>query len=111
MFVHRGWYTERLMRLLVLFLLAGAAVAQAPSFYKPFAVLPDLTAGILFPHSDAIFNVTRHAPKNDEEWTAVQTSAAVLAESGNLLVIRGCPKENGEPVLQTVDWRKRMQAL
>jgi hypothetical protein len=68
MFVHRGLYTERLMRLLVLFLLAGAAVAQAP-FYKPFAILPDLTAGILLAHSDAIFNVPQHAPKNDEEWT------------------------------------------
>ena len=47
MVVHRGLYTERLMRLLVLFLLVGAAVAQAPSFYNPFAVLPDLTAAIL----------------------------------------------------------------
>jgi len=54
MVVHRGLYTERLMRLLVLFLIVGADVAQAPSFYKPFTVLPDLTAGILLPHSDEI---------------------------------------------------------
>ena len=75
MFVHRGLSTERLKRLLVLFFLAGAAVAQAPSFYKPFAVLPDLTAGILLPHSDAIFHVTRQAPKNDAEWNAAQAEA------------------------------------
>lgn len=99
------------MRLLVLFLLAGAAVAQAPSSYKPFAVLPGLTAGILLPHSDAILHVTRHAPKNDEEWTAVQPSAAVLMESGNLPLMRGRRKENGEPVLQTADGRKHVQAL
>jgi len=73
------------MRFLVLFLLAGAAVAQAPSSNKPFTVLADLMAGILLPNSDAVFNVTRHAFKNDAEWTAAQVSAAVLAESGPLL--------------------------
>ena len=50
-------------------------------------------------------------PKDDAEWTAVQTSAAVLAESGDLLAMRGRRKENGEPVPQTADWRKHVQAL
>jgi hypothetical protein len=39
-------------------------------------------AGILLPNSETIFNVTRHAPESDMEWTNVQTSAVVLAEVG-----------------------------
>jgi hypothetical protein len=42
-------------------------------------------------------------PQNDAEWAAVQTSAAVLAESGNRLVMRGRREENGEPVPFTCD--------
>ena len=99
------------MRFLLVFLLASAAVAQAPASYKPYAALADLMAGILLPNSDAIFNVTRKAPTTDEGWIAIQTSAAVLAESGNLLLLKGRRKENGEPVPQTAEWRRHVQAL
>ncbi len=70
-------------------------------------------SGILFPNSNVIFDVTvpKKAPKSDADWVAVQTSAAVLAEAGNLLLLRGRLKENGRPVPQTADWRKHVQAL
>jgi len=57
--------TRRLMRLLVLFVLAGAAVALTPSSYKPFAVLADLMAGILLPNSDvqAVMETAKGAQK------------------------------------------------
>lgn len=98
-------------RFALLLLFAGAAVAQAPT-YKPFGVLADLMAGILFPNSNTIFDVTKHAPKTDAEWTAVQTSAVVLAESGNLLLLPGRKKETGGPVpVDTAEWRKHVQML
>jgi soluble cytochrome b562 len=99
------------MRILLLLVLAGAALAQAPAPSKPYASLADLMAGILFPFSNTIFDVTKHAPQNDREWTAVQTSAAVLAETGTLILARGRLKENGQPVPPTADFRKHVQAL
>jgi hypothetical protein len=100
------------MRLVVLLALAGAATAQAPSSYKPFGVLADVMQSILLPNSEVVFGVTRTAPKNDMEWANVESSAAVLAESGNLLLMRGRLRENGKPVpVQSADWKKRVQAL
>ena len=95
-------------------LLAGLAVAQAPpSSYKPFASLADIMAGISFPDSNAIFDVTvpKKAPKTDADWIAVQTSAAVLAEAGNLILLPGRLKENGQPVPTSADFKRHVQAL
>jgi hypothetical protein len=100
------------MRLLIFLFFAGAAVAQAPSSYKPFGTLADLMAGILLPNSETIFNVTRQAPKTDKEWTNVQTSAVVLAEVGNLLLLPGRKKETGGLVpVHSAEWRKHVRAL
>ena len=99
------------MRIAVFLLFASAAVAQAPT-YKPFGVLADIMAGIMFPNSNTIFDVTKHAPKTDKEWIAVQTSAVLLAESGNLLLLPGRKKETGGLVpVQTAEWKKHVQAL
>ena len=96
----------------VLLFFAGAALAQAPFSYKPFGVLADLMAGILFPNSETIFGVTEHAPKNDMEWTRVQSSAVVLVEAGNLLLLPGRKLETGGLVpAGSVAWKKHVQAL
>jgi hypothetical protein len=99
------------MRILLLLFLAGAAVAQAPSAYKPYASLADIMAGISLPKSNAVFDVTKRAPKNDMEWIAVQTDAAVLAEAGNLILTPGRLKENGQPVPHTADFKRHVRAL
>jgi hypothetical protein len=99
------------MRILLLLFLAGAAVAQAPSSYKPYASLADIMAGISLPKSNGVFDVTKRAPKNDTEWIAVQTDAAVLAEVGNLILTPGRLKESGQPVPHTADFRRHVQAL
>jgi Cytochrome C' len=99
------------MRILLLLLLAGAAIAQAPSSYKPYASLADIMAGISLPKSNSVFDVTKRAPQNDTEWIAVQTDAAVLAEVGNLILTPGRLKENGQPVPRTADFRRHVQAL
>ena len=99
----------------VVFLLSGrrSRGTNTAFFLQPFAALADLMSGILFPNSNVIFDVTvpKKAPKSDADWIAVQTSAAVLAEAGNLLLLRGRLKENGQPVPQTADWRRHVQAL
>jgi hypothetical protein len=68
--------------------LAGAAMAQAPTF-QPVATVLQIMQGIVVPNSDAIFKVATAAPKTDAEWAAVQNSAVTLAEAGNLLMIPG----------------------
>jgi hypothetical protein len=45
--------------------------------------------GIVAPASDAIFKVPNKPPQNDGEWTALQNSALILAEAGNLLLLPG----------------------
>jgi len=90
--------------------MVSGAFAQAPPF-KPYATLADIMAGISFPNSNAIFDVTKTAPKTEAEWIVIQTDAAVLAEVGNLILTRGRLKENGQPVPNTQDFRKHVQAL
>lgn len=68
-------------------------------------------AGISLPKSNAVFEVTKHAPKDDQEWLAVQTDAAVLAEVGNLILTPGRLKENGRPVPRTADFKRHVRAL
>ena len=99
------------MRILLLLLLAGAAAAQAPSSYKPYASLADIMAGISLPKSNSVFDVTKHVPKDDMAWIAVQTDAAILAEVGNLILTPGRLRENGQPVPHTTDFRSHVQAL
>ena len=88
--------------LMVLFL-AGAAAAQAPTF-QPVGSVRQLMLGIVAPTSDVIFKVPNKAPKNDQEWTTVQNSALILAETGNLLMLPGRAKDRGE-------WMKNAKAL
>jgi hypothetical protein len=99
------------MKSLQLLCLAIPCFAQAPSSYPPFASLADIMAGILLPKSNAVFGVTKQAPKNDSDWTSVQTDAAVLVEAGNLILARGRRKENGEPVPHSADFKRHVQAL
>ncbi len=99
------------MWILLLLFFAGAAVAQAPSSYRPYAALGDIMAGILLPMSNAVFDVTKRAPKDDMEWITVQTDAAILAEVGNLILTPGRRKENGQPVPQTADSKRHVQTL
>jgi hypothetical protein len=80
---------------LMLFSMAVATMAQAP-MYQPVGTVRQLMLDIVAPTSDAIFKVPSQAPKDDKEWKAVQDSALMLAETGNLLLMPGRAKDNGE---------------
>jgi type IV secretory pathway TrbL component len=88
--------------LAVLFL-AGVTMAQAPGF-QPVGTVRQIMLGIVAPASDVIFAVPSKAPKDDKEWKTVQDSALTLAEAGNLMMMPGRAKDNG-------DWMKNAKGL
>jgi cytochrome c553 len=87
----------------MILLLASAAMAQAPT-YQPVGTVLQLMKGIVIPSSDVIFKIPSETPKDDKEWAVVQNNALMLAESGNLLMMAGRSKDNGE-------WMKDSKAL
>lgn len=78
-------------RLAAIFL-AGAALAQAPSF-QPVASVSELMISIVYPTSDTLFYIERSPPKTDVEWNLVRNQALTLAESGNLLMMPSRAKD------------------
>ena len=82
------------------------AVAQAPS--EPFPTVTSvkqLMLDLIYPSSNDILLASyRGGPKDDKEWAAVRRSAVTLAESGNLLMMRGRARDQG-------DWMKDAKLL
>ncbi len=81
-------------------LLASAALplslaAQTPLEPEPDSVLfarrvgtmSDLMVQIIYPASDAIFYITTRTPTTSAEWTALEGTTLMLAESANLLMM------------------------
>ena len=85
----------------------------APPF-RPVADVKQLMASVIEPAADVYWDavgtvedangVVEIAPKTDEAWKTVLNSAYVVAEGGNLLMMSGRAKDNG-------DWMKLSQAL
>jgi len=95
-------------------ILAGTAMAQAPSF-RPVATVLQIMQGMVVPNSDVIFKVSHNPPKDDKEWTNVQNSAITLAEVGNLLMIPGRTSVYKDlidtDIKRNGDWAKNAKAL
>ena len=85
---------------MVLFV-TGAVLAQAPAF-QPVASVLQLMEAVVVPSSEALFDVGDNPPKDDQAWVTLRNNAVILAESGNLLMMR--PKDNG-------DWMKYSRML
>jgi hypothetical protein len=85
------------MRAMGLLFLACAAVAQAPS-YQPVGSVAQIMLSMSYPFSDALFYIERDPPKTDHDWTNIQYTALMLAESGNLLMMPrlGVPTKDPE---------------
>ncbi len=80
--------------------LTGVAMAQAPAF-KPVGTMSQLMINIIYPASDAIFYVDRKPPATDADWTALANQALTLAESGNLLMMPGRARDQGDWIEDT----------
>lgn len=71
-------------------LMATVAFAQAPT-------MKQLMLDMIHPASnDIVLFVNRGVPKSDAEWAAVRRSALALAESGNLLTMRGRARDDAD---------------
>jgi cytochrome c553 len=83
------------MRIIALLLLASPAIAQAPPF-QPVATISQIMVAITLPYSDALLYIERNPPKDDRDWETLQMQALMLAESGNLLMMKGRAKNQGQ---------------
>ena len=82
-------------RILALLLLVSPAAAQSPPFL-PVATINEIMNAITLPYSDALLYIQRNPPKTDRDWETLQTQALMLAESGNLLMMKDRAKNQGE---------------
>lgn len=102
----------RLSPVPLIVLLFGCSAPPPP--YKPVLDTKKLMETVIDPSADVIWGsvatiitasgTEERAPKTAEEWAAVQTSAAILTESGNLLMM--VPRAKDED-----DWMKMSRAL
>jgi cytochrome c556 len=80
------------MRVLSVLLLAGAALAQGPT-YKEAAKTNQLMDGLIRPAQMAINAAAKEAPADDRAWRGVVTTAVMLQEGGQLLKTTGRAKD------------------
>jgi cytochrome c556 len=80
------------MRVLSVFLLAGAALAQGPA-YKEVATTHQLMDGLIRPMQMSIMNAAKEAPADDRAWRGIVTNAIMLQESGAMLKTSGRAKD------------------
>jgi hypothetical protein len=71
-------------------LLSGALSAQAPSDEpQPVATMKQLMLDMIHPAANSlVLLINRGGPGDDKEWAEARRSAVMLAESGNLLLMR-----------------------
>jgi len=74
------------------------AFAQATSEpFPPAASVKQLMLDLIHPSSnDILLAIYRGGPKDEKDWAAVRRSAVTLAESGNMLMMRGRARDQGE---------------
>jgi len=88
---------------------ANSAPSGPP--FSNVATVQQLMNWILDPQADIVWGavgsiITKDgeeqlAPKNDDEWNAVRNAAATVAESGNLLMLEGRARDNGDWMTMT----------
>ncbi len=87
------------MRTVLLLFLTSTARAQQSKFIL-VASINQLMKGIVNPPADVIFEIAMKAPKNDEEWIAMQNNTLTLAKSRILLMIGNRAKEQGDDCIE-----------
>ena len=83
------------MRIVALLLLVSPVIAQSPPF-MPVATVSEIMDAITLPYSDALVYIQRDPPKNDRDWEMLQMQSLMLAESGNLLMMKNRARNQGE---------------
>ena len=103
----------RKTRLFLLSLLAGLAIAQAPSYTpKPYGNLKQVMRSMLLPNSNILLGLQDNPPKNEADWQNVVNASVAIEEGYNLIMIPGRMRSNGQPVpVQNADYAKFAAAL
>jgi hypothetical protein len=98
------------------FVIAGARTVRAAPAVEapaltPVASVKQIMVGIVGPAANVVYGavattssaqgIVETAPKNDEEWAVVGSSAAALVESGNLMLTGNRLLDNGDWVTMT----------
>jgi hypothetical protein len=93
--------------------LATAACKKSPPI-EAVATLEEVMHNMVIPNAEVVWSsvgtiytvgkVEEIQPHNEEEWLAVERSATVLTEAGNLLMMEGRAKDAGR-------WMQRAKAL
>jgi hypothetical protein len=106
--------TIRSLELALFVLLSGCGGPPASQPFTPVADVKQLMASVLEPAADVYWDAVgtiddakgsvEFAPSSDDEWTAVRSSAYIIAESGNLLMMGNRAMDGGE-------WMKMSQGL
>jgi cytochrome c556 len=91
------------MRTIGVVLLAGAAMAQAPS-YQVVASTSAIMRGMIEPAEKAILEASKEAPADNRAWGAVRTQSMLMQEGAQLL-------EMGSRAKDQDGWIKASQAL
>src|ERR1700752_43882 len=88
------------------FSIRKTAFPQAPSeSFPPVATVRQLMLDLIYPSSnDILLAIYRGGPKDEKEWAAVRRGAVTLAESGNMLMMRGRARDQE-------DWMKDAKLL
>jgi hypothetical protein len=87
----------RLGWIAALIVIGPLASAQAPESFQATATTKQLMVDLIYPASnDILLFVNRGTPHDEREWAAVRRGAVTLAESGNLLMLRGRARDQGE---------------
>jgi hypothetical protein len=66
--------------------------------------MSQLMIDIIYPASDAVFYIDRQRPSAEKEWNDFRAQTLMLAESGNLLMMEGRARDQG-------DWMKDAKML
>jgi hypothetical protein len=75
----------------VLYVMAGAGLAQAPPApvsptLQSIGTMKELMLDVIYPTSDQIFYVGNEEKKTGKDWTDLRRNALMLAESANILM-------------------------
>ena len=90
----------------LLILIATRSFGQDPTAsLPPSATMKQLMLDMIYPASnDILLLIYRGGPKDENEWAAARRDAMNLAESGNLLMMPGRVREQG-------DWTMHVKML
>jgi hypothetical protein len=94
-----GWFA------LAGLMVVGSAFAQGQDAFQPVGTMSQVMVSMVYPGAnDILLSVARGGPQTDKEWQALQRSAVLLGESGNVLMMRGHALDQG-------DWMKQAKSL